>query len=171
MSLLKKYIHQLVKESILSVTSFSDPSNSPWAANDKSIINNQYSGPHLEITNPVACCCFVQRQDDKILCVSRRWNDKLFGLPGGIVDANETVEDCAKRELQEECGVVAIALKEIFCDIDIQGYETHTFLCDVEDINNVKSSKEGKSKWCSWEELLCGPFGEYNLKLKNALCQ
>jgi 8-oxo-dGTP pyrophosphatase MutT (NUDIX family) len=53
-----------------------------------------------------ACCVLIPR-DGKYLAVSRRWNDKAWGMPGGKVDDEETFFGAACRELFEETGVRA----------------------------------------------------------------
>ena len=40
--------------------------------------------------------------------------DYVLGLPAGLVEDNEKVEDCARRELEEETGYVAGELKFLF---------------------------------------------------------
>lgn len=47
-------------------------------------------------------------QNDKVLLVHRKStgrNDNLYGLVGGLVEAHETVQDAAVREIKEEVGV------------------------------------------------------------------
>lgn len=130
------------------------------------------NSPHIPDINKLAACCFIQRpSDDKILAVSRKYDKTQFGLPGGKVEPHESIESAAKRELFEECGVVATALKKVFVDSDSGEFETHTFICDVQNLDNLQSSEEGQIAWVTWDVLLSGPFGEYNKKLKAVLGQ
>ena len=46
--------------------------------------------------------------------LGRRNDDHLFGYSGGSLEIDECVEDCAKRELFEEMGIIAEEL-EFFC--------------------------------------------------------
>ena len=126
-----------------------------------------------------AACCFIQREDGKILGVTRKDDYNAWGLPGGKVDPGETPEQTAIRELHEETGLRAIALKPILTwmppnqedETDTRasdGYETTTYLTDVENFN-ICASEEGRVGWITWTELLNGPFGLYNRNLMNKL--
>jgi ADP-ribose pyrophosphatase YjhB (NUDIX family) len=45
-------------------------------------------------------------KDNKVLLHHRSDND-LWGVPGGIIELGESVEDAAKREVYEETGLIA----------------------------------------------------------------
>ena len=51
----------------------------------------------------------IMRNDGKLLVVRRKLSDDFLAgeweLPGGGVDAGETIEQCAARELKEETGL------------------------------------------------------------------
>jgi ADP-ribose pyrophosphatase YjhB (NUDIX family) len=53
---------------------------------------------------PFACVAVVIRDGDKILMLERRDGNGL-GLPGGHIKQNETIEEAARREVQEETGL------------------------------------------------------------------
>jgi 8-oxo-dGTP pyrophosphatase MutT (NUDIX family) len=114
------------------------------------------------------CTLLTQTDQDgvKILSVSRRDDTDAYGLPGGKVEPNETLENAAKRELLEETGVEAISLRPIFtclCVGDVD-YLTTTFIVDR--FKGTPSNKgQGDVRWATPEELIDGPFGEYNVKL------
>jgi len=58
---------------------------------------------------------------NKVLTVLKNrpaWQKGSFNFPGGHVEANESFEDCAKRELIEETG---IELKDIIHCGDLEG--------------------------------------------------
>lgn len=170
--LLIKVIRGLLKE-WQTQTPISLPTSTP-------AMNNLYFAPtniqtlapgveHLPQNTMKAACCFIQRTDGKILGVSRKYDPNAWGLPGGKVEANESVESAAARELQEETGLVATTCKLIYTNTDADGYETNTFLCDVENINDIETSEEGRVKWITWDDLLAGPFANYNAELYNAI--
>jgi 8-oxo-dGTP diphosphatase len=53
--------------------------------------------------SPVLSACVIIEQDGKVLLVKR--SDGLgYTIPGGIVRYKETVEECVRREAQEETG-------------------------------------------------------------------
>jgi ADP-ribose pyrophosphatase len=65
---------------------------------------------------------------------SRRWE---IELPRGFIDANETSEQAAHRELQEEYGVRAEELSEIGrinADTALFGYDAACYLCRLESL-------------------------------------
>ena len=56
---------------------------------------------------PVTCALIVE--NGKLLCAQRSESMALplkWELPGGKVEANESEEDCLRREIQEELGLV-----------------------------------------------------------------
>src|SRR5437870_12552719 len=68
--------------------------------------------PDADVTPSVALfalssAVFAER-DGQILVLKRALGEATGGwyLPGGAVDPGESVEECARRELFEECGLV-----------------------------------------------------------------
>ena len=64
-------------------------------------------------TPSVTVDCVVFDERDRLLLIRRR-NPPFagqFALPGGFVDPDETTEDAARRELLEETGLEARALR------------------------------------------------------------
>lgn len=59
----------------------------------------------------------IIHRDNKFLLAQRAKKDNLYGkweFPGGKLEANETYEECLKRELYEEFSVIA-TIGEYFC--------------------------------------------------------
>ena len=57
----------------------------------------------------VGASVLLQNEDGCLLLVHRSDN-KLWGLPAGTLELGESLEDCARRELEEETGLQAIEL-------------------------------------------------------------
>lgn len=124
-----------------------------------------------QATKKRAACCMIVAEDGKILIVSRRDDPTKFSFPGGKVDPGETPEEAAKRELEEETGLVASALHPVFIGQD-GPYECTTFACEVEGghvaLDDIDTDEEGIIRWGDPSVLLdvetC-PFVEYNKQL------
>jgi 8-oxo-dGTP pyrophosphatase MutT (NUDIX family) len=169
---LRNYVQQiLIEESERWGQSFTKNQSSKGSMSNIPIDQMNNTIPHLDLTPPRAACCFVQREDGKILAVSRKYDKTQMGLPGGKVNDGENFEDAAKRELFEETGIIATALKPVYEEIDDDEYHVITYVCDVEDDSTIKISEEGRVAWVTWEQLLNGPFGVYNQGLKDILGQ
>jgi ADP-ribose pyrophosphatase YjhB (NUDIX family) len=63
----------------------------------------------------IGCCVIVQNEKGHILLAKRKNSYKagFFGLPGGRVEGNELLTDCALRELREETSLHAVHLQYI----------------------------------------------------------
>ena len=72
--------------------------------------------------------------DNRVL-LGRRTDNHLWGYAGGSVEIDEKVEDCAKRELYEEMGVIAQEL-EFFCVNS--GPEAHYIYPNGDEVSNVE---------------------------------
>ncbi len=69
----------------------------------------------------------------KIL-LHERWRDGLhyFSIPGGHVEAGETIEAAVLRELHEEIGLEVRLQRQVYL-VKIDDYVHHIFLCDYVD--------------------------------------
>src|SRR6266581_1558171 len=74
---------------------------------------NQYERP--SVTVDVVMMSLRQR-DLQILLIKRRsWPyEGMWAIPGGFVNMQESLEEAAKRELQEETGVQDVYLEQLY---------------------------------------------------------
>ena len=113
-------------------------------------------------------CMAIIIKDKKILIVKEfraAFNKYTYGLPGGMVDKNESPMSCMKREIKEELGINLKNVKKIFGYKRNGNYDCgndHIFLCKPKNLsiklekdifyswksplNVVKMIKEGKFK-------------------------
>lgn len=69
------------------------------------------------------------------LLLGRRTDNHKWGYSGGSVEIDEKVEDCAKRELYEEMGLIADEI-EFFCVNS--GPETHYVYPNGDEVSNIE---------------------------------
>jgi len=74
-----------------------------------------YKHPHPSVTVDIVLFS-KDRGDLQVLLIKRKqapFKDR-WALPGGFVEIDEDLEDCAKRELEEETGVTGVALEQVY---------------------------------------------------------
>ncbi len=77
--------------------------------------NYCYEYPHPAVTTDVAV--FTLQQQSLQLLLIKRAQEPFKGswaLPGGFLEIDEDLEQCAKRELQEETGVSGLYLEQLY---------------------------------------------------------
>lgn len=114
------------------------------------------------------CLCAIK--EDRVLAVARRGTKDEWGLPGGKVNPGETNLEALVREVKEETNINLdqSLLEPVYERIDPPFFVT-TFLYHG-NINDVPEQGDaGPATWITWDELIKGPFGKYNLNLKNKL--
>lgn len=99
-------------------------------------------------------------KDDQVLLGERinSYAEGMFGVPGGRVDEEESVEDCMKRELKEEVGVVPVEFRLVGVVKDWQetDFFVHfVFVCTKwqGEIQFCEPDKSEEWQWSSLENL------------------
>lgn len=69
------------------------------------------------------------------LLLGKRTDNHMWGYAGGSVEIDENIEDCARRELLEEMGIIADEL-ELFCINS--GKEAHYVYPNGDEVSNVE---------------------------------
>ena len=69
------------------------------------------------------------------LLLGRRTDNHMWGYSGGSVEIDERVEDCAKRELFEEMGIVADELEFFMVN---SGPEVHYVYPNGDEVSNIE---------------------------------
>lgn len=62
----------------------------------------------MSVAIPVVCCVIFRKSDGRFLIAQRNSPEALDGIwefPGGKIEATETIEQAAEREIMEELGV------------------------------------------------------------------
>lgn len=81
-------------------------------------------------------------------------------IPGGSLEFGETLEECAKREIMEECGISLknvkqlTATNDVFEDLGKHYVSIHMHgTCDKPDFEVKEPEKHENFKWMIWDEL------------------
>lgn len=73
-----------------------------------------YKYPRPAVT--ADCVVFAPTEDKVFVLLVKRANEPFkdeWALPGGFLEENETLEQCASRELKEETGIADVELTEV----------------------------------------------------------
>lgn len=116
-------------------------------------------------------CALIFNEEGKLLAVSRKNNKDDWGLPGGKVDGDETIEEAVVREVKEETGLDIKVSHFIFGNLtESKGYYCYTYFCNIiggelHTPEKIAELGEGDIKWADWEDIEAGKFGGYNRHL------
>lgn len=98
---------------------------------------------------------------------------KIYGLPGGLIDPGETPEECARRELREETGLELLEIREVLpaaaCTVGIGDERTICIFATAkgEFHPDRATGEEIEARWYTREEVLerhkTGLFGSWAL--------
>lgn len=111
----------------------------------------------------VAVALLLKTTNGKYVMVSRKDDPTAFGLPGGKAEEGETLIEALKREIKEEIGydLKSWKIKGLLNKKDGE-YQVMTFVYeDPVQMWELSTNEEGVIAE-GREELLTGPFGEYN---------
>ncbi len=124
---------------------------------DKNLSKKDVKG----VPRRTACRGIVKKGDKYLVTRLLKWDITMF--PGGGLEENETLEECTKREVLEETGVLVNVLEE---SVSISEYfedsvwTNHYFICEfLKDTKNNNLTEEEKElgliiEWKTLDELL-----------------
>ena len=115
---------------------------------------------HPEKREPVACAGAVVRDAERRLLLVRRANEPgrgLWSLPGGRIEAGETPEEAAAREVFEETGL-RVAIGEHLCRVGFGPYVVDDFVGTVTGGTLRAGDDALDAAWFSPEELRALPL-------------
>lgn len=116
----------------------------------------------------------IVNADNEVLLALRQSHQHLANLwefPGGKVEADETVYDALKREIQEELAITVVAAKPLLTVS--HDYEDRTVLLDVWHVDQFEGTPHGqegqKLQWCAIADLSDIEFPSANISIISAL--
>jgi len=117
-----------------------------------------------------AVCFLLMNDDGLVLALSRGKDLGSWGMPGGKVEANESLNMALVRETYEETGFVVANPQAVYTAF-VPG--EINFICTTFIGQVVAAAEdaprswpfEGECKWVKPKVLVEGPFGDYNRSL------
>jgi 8-oxo-dGTP diphosphatase len=112
----------------------------------------------MECKRPHVGVAVIVRQDNRVLLQKRKGSlgSGFYSVPGGHLEHGETVEECARRELEEETGLIAtkIALGPWLSNMIDETKHYITLVAFVEEFEGTPELREPHKgeEWCWYEE-------------------
>jgi len=130
----------------------------------------------MTIKKKIEVTAAIIKHEAKILITERRGGTHLEGFwefPGGKREQGEALEECVKREIREELGVVINPyelLISVTHEYETKIVELYAFLCSL--VNGSPAPLEGqKMRWVDTEELSLYQFPPPDQKIIEILCK
>lgn len=102
---------------------------------------------------PIPSASAIIRNKNKILVIKLTYKSG-YGLPGGVLQKNETFEEGVRREVFEETGLTISSL-EYFGSYEYNHeYPSVNITYLVKIKGNLRDSKEGKPEWIEPKEIV-----------------
>lgn len=151
----------------------------PWQAHCRAYnLNVQTEIPMTETKAPIPhkhIGVAVIWNDENQILIDRRKQEGLLGglweFPGGKLEANETIEDCIRREIQEELGI-EIAVGDRLCTVT-HAYSHFKVTLNVHHCTHLGGTPQpiecDEVRWVTLDTIGDYPFPKANIQIIDAL--
>lgn len=106
------------------------------------------------------CCAIIERGNEVLLAkrAKHKENPLLWEFPGGKVEANETFQECIKREIEEEFGFNIDIIAQLEECLDFQHNSRNQlriipFVCKDSHYRVISSTDHEEIKWVPVHQL------------------
>ncbi|MDJ0568556.1 MAG: 8-oxo-dGTP diphosphatase MutT [Pleurocapsa sp. MO_192.B19] len=116
----------------------------------------------------------ISNQQGKILIDRRKARGEMGGLwefPGGKIEAGETVEECIRREIQEELGIeIAVGESLTVINHDYKTFKVTLYVHDCRYLSGEPQPLECEEiRWVKQSEIDQYQFPQANIQIVNIL--
>lgn len=110
----------------------------------------------------------VVDDDQRMLAIRRRDNGK-WEPPGGVLELDESIEDCLVREVAEETGleVRPVALTGVYKNMT-RGIVALVFRCEIVQGEPAPTAEAVEVKWMTPDEIRESMAGAYAIRMLDA---